>query len=720
MSMAKRGPKKSERTAEEKKRISAAHKKHNAAMRVADAEESEIGRSIGTCPPVVDQDRRDRGEADFQFFCEAYFPETFLLDWSPDHLKVIAKIEQAVLRGGLFAMAMPRGSGKSVISERACLWAILYGHRQYVCLIGSDKESAVSMLDSIKGEIEDNELLAEDFPEACFPIAALEGIANRAKGQLHTGAGGKAERTKIGWREENVIFPTCTFDHPREKSRSAGAIIRVAGITGRLRGMKYKRQDGRTVRPSLVLVDDPQTDESARSEKQCRDLVGVLCGAILGLAGPGCKISGLMPCTVIAKDDMADQILNKDKHPEWQGERTKMIYSFPTNEKLWAEYEQIYRSCLKSKGDISEATEFYRINREPMDVGAEVAWPARHNPDELSAIQHAMNLRIRNEAAFFAEYQNEPLVAESVAGEIVADEISAKTNGMQRGEVPISATRLTMFVDVQQRLLFYAVVAWDDNFTGYIVDYGSYPEQDKASFLMRDATKTIQTTSTATGLEGQIYGALDALTKKMLAHEFKRDDGAMMRIDRCLIDANWGASTDIVYQFCRQSGHATVILPTHGKYVGASSTPFSEYTKRPGDRVGLNWRIPNLHGKRAVRHAVYDTNFWKSFVQSRWGAAMGDAGCLSLFGKKAEEHRMFAQHMTAEYRVQTQGRGRMVDEWKQRPDKPDNHWLDCVVGCAVAASILGCSLEGMGAMEPKKRERVSFKAMQEARRKGRS
>jgi phage terminase large subunit GpA-like protein len=331
-----------------------------------------------------------------------------------------------------------------------------------------------------------------------------------------------------------------------------------------------------------------------------------------------------------------------------------------------------------------------------------------------------MNLRLRNEAAFFAEYQNEPIVAENVAGEIVADEIAAKTNGMKRGEVPISATRLTMFIDVQQKLLFYAVVAWDDNFTGYIVDYGSYPDQDKPNFLMRDATKTIQAASTATGLEGQIYGALNALTQKMLPKEFQRDDGAQMRIDRCLIDANWGASTDIVYQFCRQSNHATVILPTHGKYVGASSTPFSEYTRRPGDRVGLNWRIPNLHGKRAVRHAVYDTNFWKSFVQSRWGAAMGDAGCLSIFGKKAEEHRMFAQHMTAEYRVQTQGRGRMVDEWKQRPDKPDNHWLDCIVGCSVAASILGCSLEGMGAMEPKKRERVSFKAMQEARRKGRS
>jgi len=29
----------------------------------------------------------------------------------------------------------------------------------------------------------------------------------------------------------------------------------VAGITGRIRGMKYKRADSRTVRPTLVVLD---------------------------------------------------------------------------------------------------------------------------------------------------------------------------------------------------------------------------------------------------------------------------------------------------------------------------------------------------------------------------------------------------------------------------------------------------------------------------------
>ena len=57
-------------------------------------------------------------------------------------------------------------------------------------------------------------------------------------------------------------------------------------------------------------------------------------------------------------------------------------------------------------------------------------------------------------------------------------------------------------------------------------------------------------------------------------------------------------------------------------------------------------------------------------------------------------HILFAEHLTAEYRVKTEGRGRRVDEWKMRPEAHDNHWFDGLVGCAVAASMSGCVLEG--------------------------
>ncbi|HNO80560.1 MAG TPA: phage terminase large subunit family protein [Phycisphaerae bacterium] len=646
---------------------------------------SASGRNIGDLPAVEDPERKKRAENDFRFFCEHYLPQTFHLPWSDDHLKVIAKIEQAVLEGGLFAMAMPRGSGKSSLSETACLWALVYGHREFVALIGADEEHAANMLDSIKVELESNDLLLVDFPEVCFPIQALEGIHQRAGGQLYQG-----QQTHIGWTAKEIVLPTIPG------SPASGAIMRVAGITGRIRGMKHKRVDGSSIRPALVLIDDPQTDESARSPSQCAARERILAGAILGLAGPGRKIAGLMTLTVVRPADLADRLLDRSKHPQWQGERTKMVYAWPTNEAMWARYAQYWREGMAADRGNTDATEFYRANREAMDEGADVAWPQRFHPDELSAIQHAMNLKLdRGEPAFWAEYQNEPLPEEHADDELLtAEQIADKTNGMKPCEIPLGSTHLTMFIDVQGKALFWLVAAWEADFTGYVIEYGTEPDQKTPYFTLRDVRNTLAMASPRAGLEGSIYAGLERLTDAMLGREWRRDDGAMVRIDRCLIDANWGQSSDVVYQFCRQSKHASVLLPSHGRYVGASSIPFSDYKKKRGDRVGLNWRIPKITGRRTVRHVVFDTNYWKSFVHTRLAVPMGDPGCLSLFGRNAEKHRLLSEHLMSEYRVKTQGRGRTVDEWKIRVDGIDNHWLDCLVGAAVAASMQGATLFG--------------------------
>ena len=652
------------------------------AERDRQAEQSLAGRDIGPLPEVVNPDRKAACERNFQLFCESYFPETYALAWSPDHRKVIEKIETAVLRGGLFALALPRGSGKTTITESAALWSMLYGHREFVVLIGATESAALELLDSLKTELEVNERLAEDFPEVCYPVAQLEGIANRCAGQLY-----KGERTRITWTSNEIVLPTV------EGSRASGIIVRVAGITGRIRGMKFKRSDGRSVRPSLVIIDDPQTSESAGSLEQTRKRVRVLAGDILGLAGPGQKISGIMPCTIIRPGDMADIILNRNTHPDWNGEKTRMVYSFPTNMKLWEEYAEIRAEALRTEGNFQKATEFYLANREAMDAGAEVSWEARFNHDEVSALQHAMNLKFQDEAAFMSEYQNAPLPDDTADDSLLSvDEICAKINGLARWRVPLKCDRLTMFVDVQKALLFYVVIAWAEDFTGAVIDYGSWPDQHRHEYSLADANPSIQTLFPKAGFEGALYAALSALTDECLGREWEREDGAVLKIERALVDANWGQSTDVVYQFCRQSSHAGVILPSHGRYVGASSKPMTEYRKQQGDRLGFNWMIPNVAGKRAIRHVIYDTNYWKSFIHARLAVPVGDKGSLTLYGRIPGAHQLFAEHLTAEYRVKTQGRGRTVDEWKLKPQSHDNHFLDCVAGCAVCGSMLGASL----------------------------
>ena len=90
---------------------------------------SAAGRDIGSIPPPKDKKRLDACRESFRLFCETYGAEAFPLAWSPDHLKAIERIEAAVLRGELFAFAMPRGSGKTTLCEWSCIWAMLYGHQ---------------------------------------------------------------------------------------------------------------------------------------------------------------------------------------------------------------------------------------------------------------------------------------------------------------------------------------------------------------------------------------------------------------------------------------------------------------------------------------------------------------------------------------------------------------------------------------------------------------
>ncbi|MCC5829197.1 MAG: phage terminase large subunit family protein [Phycisphaeraceae bacterium] len=671
---------------------------------------SRAGRDIGDPPPPPTEGikRRALCERNFRSFCETYFPAAFSLPWSDDHLRIMAKIERAVLQGGLFAFAMPRGSGKTTLARVAGLWAVLYGHREYVCLIGSAEDQAKSMLDAIKREMLANDRLLADFPEAIYPIRKLENNARRQIGQLSNG-----EPTYIIWSADRVVMPTMP------ESPSSGGIITVAGLDSNIRGQQHTKMDGTIVRPSLVILDDPQTRQSAGSVTQTRHRLAILNGDVLGMGGPGVKMAGFMTCTKIYHDDLADQILDRERNPDWQGECTKMVYSFPTSaeaEKLWDRYAQVRAQSLRNDGDGSEATTFYRKHRTAMDAGAVVAWPQRHNKDEISALQHAMNLKLRDEEAFLAEYQNEPLTEQADDEILTPDQVAERFNGRPRKWIPAAAAYITAFIDVHDRLLYYLVAAWELDFTGYVIDYGTWPDQKRLHFTMRDAKRTLGMQWPGAGVEGAVQGGLEQLVGELLSRPWKQNEG-IARIDRLLIDA--GYLPGVVANVCLKTPGAgnAITMPSKGVGIRAGNRPMSAYHRKPGERHGHHWYVPNVSRTTEIRHAQFDTNYWKSFVHARLATSPGDRGSLTLFGRSANEHRLFADHIAgSEVSTMTEGHGRSVREWSLRPSRPDNHWFDCLVGTAVAASMCGTRLGVEPVTEQPARHRVRLSELQARRR----
>lgn len=624
---------------------------------------------------ILKPKRRKSCERNFRSFCEEYFPETFSLEWSDDHLKVIAKIEQSVLHGGLFAMAMPRGSGKSTLAETACIWGMLYGHREFVALICATEETAEEMLDSIKTELSINPLLLEDFRLEIYPVIALDGIANRCSGQLY-----KGKRTHITWNAREIVLPTI------EGSTASGAIIRVAGLTGRIRGMKFKRPDSaRTVRPSLVIIDDPQTRESAESLEQTRKRVRILAGDVLGLAGPGKKISGIMPCTVIRAEDLSDQMLSREKHPDWNGERTKMLYSFPVNIALWEKYGEIRAESFRLHGDISEATEFYIQNRKKMDEGAIIAWTDRYNHDEVSAIQHAMNLKFQDSYAFSAEYQNEPEM-ESFSEDIMTPEIIAsRNNGYPRCIVPATCTTVTNGVDVQKKIILYTIWAFDESGRAYLIENNTIPKQPSKFFTAANPPVTLEDYYKCT-FEEAIQKGLEDFIDNVHLKNFKTSIGNLILPSHTFCDS--GYKSDIVYRVKRMRQLAN-FDPSKGIGITASKKPIEKFIKKRGEKYGWHWYYPNVRGTHEYPYCAIDVNWFKSLINSGVLKAESAPGSVSFWGDKTVHHEMIIDHFTAETFTETRGQGRIVDEWKMKPSRRENHFFDCSVYAFAAASASG-------------------------------
>jgi hypothetical protein len=640
----------------------------------ADARErSQAGREIGPLPAVADPVRRADCERNLRLFAETYFAERFSIAWSEDHLRMIARLESCVLDGGLFALAMARGSGKTTLVVVAVIWALLYGHRKFVMLLAGSGPLASVLLDSVRASLEGNDLLLADFPETCYPIRKLERIYNRCNGQRLDG-----RPTDMKWTKWSVVLPSV--------GDRAGGVLRAHGLTGSFRGAQHTSRLG-VLRPDLVIADDPQTKTSARSPRQCDDREQLLKRDALGLGGPGVSIACVVPCTVIRHGDLAHRLLDRKANPDWQGETAKLLYTFPSDREKWAEYARLRAEDLAAGGAGEPATEYYRKNQAAMDLGAKVGWAERYNRDEISAVQHCMNLHLKDPGGFAAEYCNEPAedglgaVSEQVTEAILTRQVTK----VPRGAVPADCTRLTAYIDIQGKLLFWVVVGWTETFGGHLMDWGTTPDQRLPTYTAASASPTMADAfPVAADFSGQVYAALSATFARLLDRPWPRTAGGELRVSQILVDANWGKSNDTVHRVIRDTGRSAVVMAAHGKGLGAKDRPMSTW-KITGERRGMDWRVSRVDAKTYV---TYDTNSWKSFVAGRLLTAPGGHGALTIGDQSEWKYRLLWEHLTSEYAQRLESEGRVVDEWSLRPNR-ENHWWDGLVGCAVAASVLG-------------------------------
>lgn len=657
---------------------------------------SEVA-DIGQIPPVVDPARRARCRDSLLEFLTTYFPaSTGKHPFSQDHLDFIDRLQRTILQGGREIDCVYRGFAKTTIGELATLWAILYGHKKFGVILGADREAAENNLESLKAELESNDLLFEDFPEVCHAVRSLEGRAQRCHTQTHSGS-----LTGIGWTAKEIVFPTVVVDG--QASASAGACIRTKGLLSCNRGMTHKDPStGEQRRPDWVFVDDPQTDQSAQSPAQCQKRLDKLYKTVLRLAGNMAALSLFIAATVIVLGDMAHQLLDRELHPSFSGHRVAMVSAFAkAHDTHWlGEYARIRNDYERGDPDDRErarkaATAYYKKHRKAMDAGAVVSWDYCYSPEmgELSAIQHAYNILIDDgEEVFASECQNEPKDRPGDVEQLPAADLARKQHGTPRGALPIEASRVTAFVDVHGNALYWVVMGWSDEFGGYVVDFGIYPEQAEDYVELKKIRRTMRKRHKGTDEEGAIYASLSELITGetgLMQREWRRPDGGVAQIEMVLIDSGWNSA--LVKRWVRAAGRPS-IRASKGHGLGAKQKPMSEWTLAKGCRRGREW-IETRPAKDPVKLVNYNANYWKTQTQNGLAQPIGNRSAISFPKASPRSLALLADHLLAEKGIRVSTPTSSAIEWTCPPGV-DNHFGDGVVGCAVGASMLGCMRPG--------------------------
>jgi integrase len=106
-----------------------------------------------------------------------------------------------------------------------------------------------------------------------------------------------------------------------------------SGLDAAFRGMNI---DGD--RPELIVIDDPETKESAKSEMQIEDRKTMLDQDIDGLVGQDNRMGVVITSTVQNCYCLSAMITDPKTLPAYNGRRFGLIESWPTNAELWDEY----------------------------------------------------------------------------------------------------------------------------------------------------------------------------------------------------------------------------------------------------------------------------------------------------------------------------------------------------------------------------------------------
>jgi hypothetical protein len=606
------------------------------------------GREI-VVPKCKDTDRRTRCEADTELWLKTYFPKAFNRPFTEQQREIIRVIENCASNRLMQAIAAPRGSGKSVIARRVMLKLVLMGAVNFAVIVAATGRDAKGMLREIKKDLSNNATLREDYPEACVPIKDVARSPRKAALQTVN-----SEHTDINWQPEQIKLPTI------ENSRCSGAKIYARSLDGSIRGLNEDDE-----RPDLVVIDDPETRESAKSDLQIDARETTINQDLGGLAVQGDPLGMLMLSTAQTPICLTLKYTDPKIYPAWHGKRWRSIETWPKAKERWEEY-MLMRKEDQQQGDAwgAKATAYLKEHFEEMHEDAVLANPYTIPPGCISALQGLYNaICDKGIDAFLTEYQNDPPNEDESETEALTDlRIISKQWPGDQYLMPQETQIVTATIDLGKYACHWEVNAWLPNDAGFTIDYGIVEVKGTEVNGAKEQT------------EVAITRALAEFNDLMRSERYFTDQGELRQVNLVMVDS--GEFTDAVYRFC--SGTAGFFVASKGFGDTYSHRPTPD--KLLGNHYYMAPVVYDNHKRINLVHL--DSNHWKQVARDAWlTPTLNDdksyrAGSMCLYHTpEKSRHHSLAKHKTAEEFRETfiPGKGLKRAWFKLRAN---NHWGD--------------------------------------------
>ncbi|MRX54691.1 phage terminase large subunit [Bacillus idriensis] len=342
--------------------------------------------------------RIHRAEIDMLYFFYEYFsearnpgnPDNLVptnkvdMDQAPDFHVKLSRILDSVSnrnRTARIAWAASRGHAKSAyLSNAFPVHEIVYRKRKMILIISETNAGSKKFIKWVAGQLKYNLKLREDFGEMLF------------------------EQKSRNEKDSEEAFLTTT-----------GIKMEATSLGTQIRGFRNGSQ-----RPDLILLDDLESRDSNNTPELRQKSKDWLNQDLMPAYDPT-QTAVIFMGTLVHHDSLLNYVLSERR--DFIKNSFPAILEWPKRMDMWEEFQRIYREYIPTEEELAEmedaeeemptpsaraALEFYARNKETMDEGAKVLWPARF------PLAHLFLEKINyGNKAFNTEFMNIPLDEES-------------------------------------------------------------------------------------------------------------------------------------------------------------------------------------------------------------------------------------------------------------------------------------------------------------------